>query len=539
MQHPSPLLDSSGRMMDTWRLTVPLHAASPAKTSQELRFMKPEQFPQEIQPYLVPSQTGEYVYRCHECGGEFEIRELLYTCPKCKSVLMIEDRQWERLKSVPGPSWRKIFDYRAMLTMPALRGIYRYHELIGSILPLDAIVYLGEGHTPVVAANERLCDWAGMHLYYKNDGQNPSASFKDRGMASAFSYLNYLIKSTGLDDILAICASTGDTSAAAALYASYFVRGVKSAVLLPHGKVTPQQLGQPLGSGARVIEVPGVFDDCMKIVEYLSENFAVALMNSKNSWRILGQESYSYEIAQTFDYEVGDLAVVVPIGNAGNITAVLQGFLKLHDLGIIESLPVIMGVQSEHANPVHLYYSEADPRKRRFRPVTVRPSVAQAAMIGNPVSMPRVVRLVEKYRGIAGERSVQVMGVSEQEIMDAMMMANRNGHVACTQGGECLAGIRKAVRNKSISIDQRAVLDATAHSLKFAMFQEKYFSNSFEPEFEVTPRKELQNAPFLITPPGEIPSPGSGQKLEPHELQSYLEYAGSAIAEVLELKKRQ
>ena len=106
-------------------------------------------------------------------------------------------------------------------------------------------------------------------------------------------------------------------------------------MLLPHGKVTAQQLGQPLGSGAQVIEIPGVFDDCMKVVEYLSENYAVALMNSKNAWRILGQESYSYEIAQTFDYDVSDLVVVVPIGNAGNITAVLQGFLKLHDLEII------------------------------------------------------------------------------------------------------------------------------------------------------------------------------------------------------------
>ncbi len=131
-------------------------------------------------------------------------------------------------------------------------------------------------------------DWAGMGFYFKNDGQNPSASFKDRGMASAFSYLNYLINKRGVRDVLAICASTGDTSASAALYASYLSGNVKSAVLLPQGKVTPQQLGQPLGSGAKVIEIPGVFDDCMKVVEYLSENFSVALMNSKNAWRILG-----------------------------------------------------------------------------------------------------------------------------------------------------------------------------------------------------------------------------------------------------------
>jgi len=425
-----------------------------------------------------------------------------------------------------------------MLTIPSLRGIYRFHEMIGSVIPPDAIICLGEGHTPVVRANERLSRWAGMGFCFKNDGQNPSASFKDRGMASAFSYLNHLIRSGGLKEVLAICASTGDTSASAALYASYLTGGVKSAVLLPQGKVTPQQLGQPLGSGARVIEIPGVFDDCMKIVELLSEKYSVALMNSKNAWRILGQESYSYEIAQTFDYDVGNMVVVVPIGNAGNITAVLQGFLKLHDLGIIDVVPTVMGVQSEHANPVYLYYFEADPRKRSYRPVTVRPSVAQAAMIGNPVSMPRVMRLVEKYRALAGEGSVQVMEVSEQDIMDAMLMANRNGHVSCTQGGECLAALRKAVREGKIGGDRTAVLDATAHALKFAMFQEKYFSNTFEPEFEVVPSKELQNAPLLVEPPEDVPCPKPGRPLEQAEFQAFVEYEGAAIAEILGLQSR-
>jgi len=500
--------------------------------------MKIDEFPLEIRSYLAPEPSGTYGYECLGCGGEYGVEELLYTCPNCNSVLVIKDREWDRLKSVPGPLWRKIFDYRSMLTLPALRGIYRYRELLGSILPLDSVICLGEGHTPVVAANERLAQWAGIPFYFKNDGQNPSASFKDRGMASAFSYLSYLIRNRGLKDVLAICASTGDTSASAALYASYLVTGVKSAVLLPYGKVTPQQLGQPLGSGAKVIEVPGVFDDCMKIVEYLSDNFAVALMNSKNAWRILGQESYSYEIAQAFDYDVGDMVVVVPIGNAGNITAVLQGFLKLYDLQIITALPAVIGVQSEHANPVYRYYFESDPKKREFRPVTVRPSVAQAAMIGNPVSMPRVMRFVEQYREIGGEEAVRMVEVSEQEIMDAMLTANRNGHIACTQGGECLAGIHRAVRERKISTDRVAILDATAHALKFAMFQDKYFSDSFEPEFEVVPRKELKNAPVLVAPPENIPSPKPGKPLDPAEFRAFVEYEAGAIAEILGLKGR-
>jgi threonine synthase len=498
--------------------------------------MKVDQFPSEIQAYLIPKVRGAYFYRCLGCESRFGIEELLYTCPGCGSVLLIEDAEWDRLKETPGETWRKVFDYRKMLNLPALQGIYRYHELIGSIIPLEDVICLGEGHTSIVAANRTLGDWAGIPFYFKNDGQNPSASFKDRGMASAFSYLNFLINKRGLKDVLAICASTGDTSAAAALYASYLGGNVKSAVLLPQGKVTPQQLGQPLGSGAKVFEIPGVFDDCMKVVEHLSENFSVALMNSKNAWRILGQESYSYEIAQSFDYEVEELAIVVPIGNAGNITAVMAGFLKLYDLKIIGSLPAVIGVQSEHANPVYLYYLEPEAALRRFQPVTVRPSVAQAAMIGNPVSMPRVIRLVEQYRKIAGENSVRIVQVNEQEIMDSMIAANRNGHIACTQGGECLAGIRRAVAEGIVEPGRRAILDATAHALKFAMFQEKYYNDAFEPEFEVKPKPELRNEPFVIGLPESVPDPESG-KLGPGEFAEFVRYTSQVVAERLELKQ--
>ncbi len=497
--------------------------------------MKIQDFPEDVRDDLIPRVEGRYRYRCLGCRTAYGVEELLYTCPECGSVLMIEDEDWDRLKAVPGSRWRLIFDYRAMVTTPALKGIYRFHELLGSILPLDAVVYLGEGHTPVVRANDRLTDWAGRPFYFKNDGQNPSASFKDRGMASAFSYLNHLIKSGKQKNVLAVCASTGDTSAAAALYASYLTEGVTSAVLLPQGKVTPQQLGQPLGSGARVIEIPGVFDDCMKIVEYLAERYPVALMNSKNAWRILGQESYSYEIAQAFDYDVGRLVVAVPIGNAGNITAVMAGFLKMYDLGIITELPWILGVQSHHANPVYLYYREADVNKRVYRPVTVRPSVAQAAMIGNPVSMPRVMDLVEQFRSIGGESAVQVVQVTEQEIMDAMLLANRNGHIACTQGGESLAGFRAAVQEGAVPPDRLGVLDATAHALKFAVFQEKYFEDRFEPEFEVVPKKELQNRPILVRPPEGVPSPVAGEVMEPDDFQNFVRTTGDAVAQVLGL----
>jgi threonine synthase len=404
------------------------------------------------------------------------------------------------------------------------------------VVPLDQVVYLGEGHTPVVEANERLKELMGLDFYFKDDGLNPSASFKDRGMACALSYINYFAKKEKIDNLLAICASTGDTSASAALYASYLEDFLKSAVLLPHGKVTPQQLSQPLGSGARVLEIPGVFDDCMKIVENLADNYSVALLNSKNAWRILGQESFSFEIAQDFDYHVGDKVVVLPIGNAGNITAVMSGFLKFFKAGLINELPKIIGVQSEHADPVYRYYLEQDPKKRKFIPVTVKQSVAQAAMIGNPVSMPRVIDVAQEYNKAAEGRKIFVVQVSEQEIMDAMIRANRNGNIACTQGGESMAGLKRAIQKGFVDQGEVGILDSTAHMLKFMTFQEMYFQNGFAPEFNVKPRSELKNAPTLVKPKSVAKYPEPGKPLLEEDMRVFVREMTKEIAKILGLK---
>jgi threonine synthase len=477
-------------------------------------------------------------YRCLGCQRGFGIERMLYTCPDCGQVLLIEDQDPHRLQAMGPEHWRRLFDHRRMLNLPALKGIYRYHEFLGPILPLEDVVYLGEGHTPVVEANARLQAKAGVRFYFKNDGQNPSASFKDRGMASALSYINHLLHRGTVKDVLAICASTGDTSAAAALYAAYLQPHVKSAVLLPHGKVTPQQLNQPLGSGATVFEIPGVFDDCMKVVEALSARFPVALLNSKNAWRILGQESYAYEIAQEFDYDLGRMAVVLPIGNAGNITAVMNGFLKFHAAGVIDRLPKIIGVQSRHANPVYLYYQQPSREQRRFVPVHVKPSVAQAAMIGNPVSMPRVIELAERYERAAGTRRVYVEEVSEQSIMDWQLTANRNGHVACTHGGESLAGLVEARRKGYVDADEVAVLDSTAHALKFAGFQELYFNGCLPPEYGVRSDPAMINRPVRIQPQVGVPCPGPGAPLEGEALRQFVAAMARAVADALVLEER-
>ena len=477
-------------------------------------------------------------YRCLGCDREMGIDRLLYTCPNCGSVLTLYDRNFERVLATDGKIWREIFDYRRMLNEQSLKGIFRYYEFVAPVIPLERIVYLGEGHTPLVEANARLRDLVGLDFFFKNDGLNPSASFKDRGMACALSYINFFAEKKRIDKLLAICASTGDTSASAALYGAYVGKFLSSAVLLPRGKVTPQQLAQPLGSGAKVLEIPGVFDDCMKVVERLADTYHVALLNSKNSWRILGQESFSFEIAQDFDYEVGDKIVVLPIGNAGNITAVMSGFIKFFRAGVISALPKIVGVQSEHADPVYRYYLEEDEGKRSFVPVAVQPSVAQAAMIGNPVSMPRVIQTVREFNRLAGQKRVFVVQVTEQEIMDAMMIANRNGNVACTQGGETMAGLKRSIEKGFAKPGEIGILDSTAHMLKFLTFQDMYFEDRFDPAFGVTPREELKNAPLLVKADTleKFPSPGS--PLQGEDMERFVEQTVAEIARILGLEKR-
>lgn len=469
-----------------------------------------------------PSYRGKMEYVCLGCGKRYPIDQLLYTCPSCGGVFLLEDTTFDTLKKKSGAEWRQVFDARAGTHRRALRGIFRYYELMAPILEEQDILFLGEGHTPIVDGAPALSQNAS--FAFKYEGQNPSASFKDRGMACAYSYLQALVRMHGWQEVLTVCASTGDTSAAAALYGSYLGEPIKAVVILPHGKVTPQQLSQPLGSGATVLEVPGVFDDCMKIVEHLADHYRVALLNSKNSWRILGQESWAYETAQWYGWNLTNKVLFVPVGNAGNITAIMSGLLKMRSLDIIPSLPQLFGVQSEHADPVWRYYSQPKS-SRKYQPISVKPSVAQAAMIGNPVSFPRVQTLVAKYEAAGGVFGV--IQVSEQAIMDATIKANRHGHILCTQGGECFAALLKALATGLIQPDQEAVLDSTAHILKFADFQNQYLSGTFSPEYEVIPDPHLANAPHLIM----------SQEQRKESESTFLETAAHTIADLLHLQR--
>jgi len=167
----------------------------------------------------------------------------------------------------------------------------------------------------------------------------------------------------------------------------------------------------------------------------------------------------------------------------------------------------------------------------------VRPSVAQAAMIGNPVSMPRVIQLEQQYNQLAGRQRVFFIQVSEQEIMDWQLRANRNGHIACTHGGECLAGLKIAVDRKIAAADETAVVDSTAHALKFAGFQDLYFANRLPADFEVVSDPDLINAPVYMHPEGLDQVPAPGKPLTGQAFDRFVQTVTRAIADDLNLKK--
>jgi len=478
---------------------------------------------------IFPSYRGVMEYVCQGCQGRYPAEELHYTCPHCDSVFLLENTAFGELAEKSPQEWRALFDARRAGKNPALQGVFLFYELVAPIIDEQDVVWLGEGQTPIIEARTSLRRLVGQPLAFKNEGQNPSGSFKDRGMACAFSYLQAMIRKYGWNEVLTVCASTGDTSASAAMYAAYVEGPVTSAVLLPRDRVTPQQLAQPLGSGAMVLELPGVFDDCMQVVEHLADHYHVALLNSKNSWRILGQETFAYEVAQWYGWDMAGKAVFVPIGNAGNISAVLSGFLKLAELRIIERLPKILGVQSSHADPIFRYYAQ-DEAGRHYEPVQVAPSVAQAAMIGNPVSFPRVTSLVERYEARAGRGSFAVVQVEEQEIIEGMLLANARGHIACTQGGECLAGLIRARQDGLLEADETAILDATAHSLKFLGFQQAYFDRTLSPEYEIKPREEQINRPQAVLVDESLPAQGQAD---------FIARAAEEVVRLLSLRDRE
>ncbi|HYS77812.1 MAG TPA: threonine synthase, partial [Candidatus Dormibacteraeota bacterium] len=252
------------------------------------------------------------------------------------------------------------------------------------------------------------------------------------------------------------CASTGDTSAAMAAYAAQ-VDGMRGVVVLPKGKISVEQLSQPIASGCLTVALPADFDTCIRLLREVCRRRPLYLLNSVNPVRIEGQKSIAYEIVQQLGWDPPDW-IVVPVGNAGNISAIGKGLFDLHALGLIDRVPRLLGAQTEAAAPLARAHREG--YKERVR-VKAADTVATAIRIGDPVSYDKAVGVVRRSDGA-------FIASSEQEIMDAKALVDATGVYVCPNSATAVAGFLKARGQGSIAASDRVVIVATAHGCKFS-----------------------------------------------------------------------
>ncbi|HML05802.1 MAG TPA: threonine synthase, partial [Methanobacterium sp.] len=262
--------------------------------------------------------------RCITCGAEYDVNEIIYTCRECDSVLEV--------LCEPKVS-KDVFNCRKST-------MWKYKEF----MPVDPtkIVSLEEGGTPFCKC-DKLGEKLGIDLYVKVEGSNPTGSFKDRGMSVGITKAMEL----GVDTVG--CASTGNTSASLAAYAAR--AGLRCIVLLPSGKVALGKLAQAMFHGAEVLSVNGNFDEALETITALALQGKLYLLNSVNPFRLEGQKSIGFEIVDDLGWKSPD-RIILPVGNAGNISAIWKGVKEFHNAGFMEDLPMMTGIQAEGAAPI-------------------------------------------------------------------------------------------------------------------------------------------------------------------------------------------
>lgn len=374
---------------------------------------------------------------CIGCGAQYGPSEIIYVCKSCQDLLEVK-YEYNSLRSrIETAVWK---------TRPL--SVWRYREL----LPIDeasAKVSLGEGGTGLhrcVRLGERL----GLeNLYVKNEGENPTGSFKDRGMTVGVS------KAVEIGAEKVVCASTGNTSASLAAYAAK--AGLDCIVLIPSQKVALGKLAQAVIYGARVLQIEGSFDDALRAVLELAQfESSMYLLNSINPYRLEGQKTLAYEVWDQLASKSPD-TVVVPVGNAGNISAIWKGFQDLERLGLISELPRMIGIQAEGAAPI------AEAFKRGLSTINPAPNaetVATAIRIGSPASWKKALTAVRISKGL-------METVTDEEILEAQkLLARLEGIFVEPASAASVAGLKKLVRAGAISRREEVVCVTTGHGLK-------------------------------------------------------------------------
>ncbi|MDV0441942.1 threonine synthase [Methanorbis furvi] len=368
---------------------------------------------------------------CVHCGAEYPPDAIVYNCEKCGHLLAVKYDLDEITIT------RKELNQRPI-------SVWRYKEFLPvRIEP----VTLQEGGTPLYHL-KKIGEELGLpNLYAKHEGMNPSGSFKDRGMTLGVSMAKQLGKN------IVACASTGNTSASMAVYAAK--AGMPSVVLLPAGHVALGKVAQALMHGAKVISIRGNFDRALEMVHELCVSHGIYLLNSINPYRLEGQKTIGFEAVDQLGC-VPD-RIVLPVGNAGNISAVYKGLCEWRDVGFIDTLPMMTAIQAEGAMPV------VNAIKGNLPEVVVEQNpetVASAIRIGAPVNAEKALRAIRETKGTAES-------VTDAEILAMQRdLARYEGIGVEPASAASVAGIRKLAEQGMLDPSEKIVCVVTGHLLK-------------------------------------------------------------------------
>jgi threonine synthase len=383
-----------------------------------------------------------WTQRCVVCGSTWGPREVRYRCSCGETLEIVHDADG------PARGLRRadIRARRASLGAADRSGVWRFRELV---LPVAAseCVARGEGNTGLYDV-PRVASFVGLDaIALKHEGENPTGSFKDRGMTVGVT----MAKRLGFERVA--CASTGNTSASMASYAA--LAGLKAFVFLPAGAVSFGKLAQALAYGATTLSIRGNFDDAMRLVEETAASEGIYLLNSVNPYRLEGQKAIAFELLEQRGWRVPDW-IVVPGGNLGNSSAMFKGLLELRALGWIRKMPRFAVVQAAGANPlVRTLRSGSSALQVVSEPETI----ATAIRIGQPVSWRKCLRAIAETDGV-------VEDVTDAEILEAKAVVDAAGVGAEPASCASVAGARKLVQAGVIPSDADVVAVLTGHVLK-------------------------------------------------------------------------
>lgn len=404
---------------------------------------------------------------------QYSLDEIIYRDPETGDLLEVR-HDMAALKKTSAQAWRDLFEKRwRSQNKVDQSGIWGKREWVLPDLPVEDVVTLGEGATPLFSGKELSRLFAHDELHVKLCGNSHTGSFKDLGMTVLVSQVNHMIKKGAPIRAIA-CASTGDTSAALAAYAAY--AGILSVILLPKNKISLAQLMQPIANGSLVLALETDFDGCMEIVQQLTLEKDIYLANSMNSLRIEGQKTVGIEVAQQLGWNLPDW-FIIPGGNLGNVSALGAGLKMLYELGVVNSLPRIAVAQAEAANPLYLSYKK---NFAEFTAITAQETAASAIRIGNPVSVKKAITTLKEFGGVVEQ-------ASEAELADAAALGDRAGLLVDPHTGVALAALQKLKQQGTIKANDSVAVISTAHGLKFADFKVAYHKESSQTKLKNVP----------------------------------------------------